>query len=98
MKWRTFTGNSFTFIPPGNRTMAGSTFRSKAELEKVFKYVGVPTSGEQIAFCNTGQFASVPWFVASELLGNKQAKMYDGSMVEYTMLKGEGVEAKLKLN
>jgi len=79
-------------------TMAGSTFRSKADLEKVFKHVGVPTSGEQIAFCNTGQFASVPWFVASELLGNKQAKMYDGSMVEYTMLKGEGVEAKLKLN
>ena len=31
-------------------------------------------------------------------MGNKQAKMYDGSMVEYTMLKGEGVEAKVKLN
>ena len=78
--------------------MAGTGYRSKAHLEKIFQYAGVPTSGEQIVFCNTGQFASAGWFAASELLGNKQAKMYDGSMVEYTLLKGEGVEAKLKLN
>jgi thiosulfate/3-mercaptopyruvate sulfurtransferase len=78
--------------------MSGTTFRSKADLEKIYKYAGVPASGEQIAFCNTGQFASAGWFVASELLGNKQAKLYDGSMVEYTMLKGAGVETKVKLN
>jgi thiosulfate/3-mercaptopyruvate sulfurtransferase len=76
----------------------GGEFRSKAQLEKLYAYAGVPTSGEQINFCNTGHWASVGWFVSSELLGNKQAKMYDGSMVEYTMLKGEGVEAKVKLN
>lgn len=76
----------------------GGEFRSKAQLEKLYQYAGVPASGEQINFCNTGHWASVGWFVSSELMGNKQAKMYDGSMVEYTMLKGEGVEAKVKLN
>jgi thiosulfate/3-mercaptopyruvate sulfurtransferase len=79
-------------------TMSGTEFRGKANLEKLYKYAGVPTGGAQVNFCNTGQFASVGWFVASELFGNKQAKLYDGSMVEYTMLKGEGVEAKVKLN
>jgi len=78
--------------------MSGTAFRGKAQQERLFQYAGVPTSGPQIAFCNTGQFASVPWFVASELLGNKQVKVYDGSMVEYTMLKGDGVVAKVQLN
>ncbi len=76
----------------------GGEFRSKAQLEKLYAYAGVPTTGAQINFCNTGHWASVGWFVSSELMGNKQARMYDGSMVEYTMLKGEGVEAKVKLN
>lgn len=75
----------------------GGEFRGKAQLEALYKYAGVPESGEQINFCNTGHWASIGWFVSSELLGNKQAKLYDGSMVEYTMLKGEGVEARVKL-
>jgi len=76
----------------------GGKFRSKAQLEKLYQYAGVPTTGEQISFCNTGHWASIGWFASSELLGNKQTKLYDGSMVEYTMLKGEGVEAKVKLD
>ncbi|MBK8321884.1 MAG: sulfurtransferase [Betaproteobacteria bacterium] len=79
-------------------TMNGTQFRSREHQEKLFRHAGAPTGGEQIAFCNTGQFASVPWFVASELFGNKQAKLYDGSMVEYTMLKAEGVERKIPLD
>ena len=30
-------------------------------------------------------------------MGNKKAKMYDGLMVEWTMLKGGSVEQKVKL-
>lgn len=73
-------------------------FRSKAQLEQLYKVAGVPTSGDQINFCNTGHWASVGWFVSSELMGNKKARLYDGSMVEWTMLKGGGVEQKVKLN
>jgi len=62
----------------------GGTFRNKAELEKLYSAAGVPTAGKQINFCNTGHWASIGWFVSSQVLGNKQAEMYDGSMSDWT--------------
>ncbi len=62
----------------------GGMFRDKGALKKLYALAGVPTSGEQISFCNTGHWASLGWFASSEILGNKQAKMYDGSMVEWS--------------
>lgn len=73
-------------------------FRKKAELEKLYKLANVPTSGEQINFCNTGHWASVGWFVSSELMGNKKAKVYDGSMVEWTITKAGALDQKVKLD
>lgn len=70
--------------------------RSRAQLEQLFKHAGVATSGEQIYFCNTAHLSSLGWFVSHELLGNKGAKLYDGSMAEWTMLGGP-VEQKVKL-
>ena len=85
-------------LPNGWMTVNGmGQFRSKGQIEQLYKVANVPTSGEQINFCNTGHWASVGWFVSSELLGNKKARMYDGSMVEWTMLKGGSVEQKVKL-
>lgn len=75
----------------------GGEFRKRSQLEQLYRVAGVPTSGAQINFCNTGHWASVGWFVSSELLGNKQAKLYDGSMVEWTMLKAGDLEQKVKL-
>ena len=40
-----------------------------AQLEQLHKVANVPTSGDQINFCNTGHWASVGWFASSELLG-----------------------------
>lgn len=62
----------------------GGMFRAPDELKKLYAMAGVPTSGAEINFCNTGHWASLGWFASSELLGNKDAKMYDGSMVEWT--------------
>jgi thiosulfate/3-mercaptopyruvate sulfurtransferase len=62
----------------------GGSFRDKADLDKLYKLAGVPTSGDQITFCNTGHWASLGWFVSSEIMGNKQTRMYDGSMVEWS--------------
>jgi thiosulfate/3-mercaptopyruvate sulfurtransferase len=76
---------------------AGGQFRNKSQLEQLYKVANVPTTGEQVAFCNTGHWASIGWFVTSELLGNKNVKMYDGSMTEWTILKGGPVEQKVKL-
>lgn len=72
-------------------------FRKKGQIEQLYKVANVPLSGEQIYFCNTGHWASIGWFVSSELLGNKRARMYDGSMVEWTMLKGGPIEQKVRL-
>lgn len=44
---------------------------------------GIPLTGEQIMFCNIGHLASVAWFTAYEVLGNKQARLYDGSLAEW---------------
>lgn len=85
-------------LPSGWTTEnGGGKFRSKALLEQLYKVADVPTSGEQINFCNTGHLASIGWFVSSELVGNKKAKLYDGSMVEWTMTKAGPVEQKVKL-
>ena len=85
-------------LPNGWLTVnGGGEFRNKSQLDQLYKVASVPTSGDQINFCNTGHWASVGWFVSSELMGNKKAKMYDGSMVEWTMLKGDPVEQKVKL-
>lgn len=86
-------------LPNGWMTVNGlGEFRKKAELEKLYKVASVPTSGEQINFCNTGHWASVGWFVSSELMGNKKAKMYDGSMTEWTITKAGPVDQKIKLD
>ena len=85
-------------LPNGWLTVNGmGEFRNRSQLDQLYKVASVPTSGDQINFCNTGHWASVGWFVSSELMGNKKAKMYDGSMVEWTMLKGGSVEQKIKL-
>lgn len=39
--------------------------------------------GTRVFFCNTGNTASVDWFVSSELLGHKKSRLYDGSMMEW---------------
>ena len=76
----------------------GGPFRKKSQIEQLYKHAGVPTGGEQIYFCNTGHWATIGWFVSSELLGNKKARMYDGSMAEWMKLKGGSLERRVQLN
>jgi len=74
----------------------GGKFRSADAMRKLYAAAGVDPSAPQIAFCNTGHWASMDWFVSSELLGNKSAKMYDGSMTQWTQ-GGGATEAKVSL-
>jgi thiosulfate/3-mercaptopyruvate sulfurtransferase len=59
-------------------------FLPKAELLALAGDAGVATEGESIAYCNTGHLASGAWFVMSEILGNSKARLFDGSMHEWT--------------
>jgi thiosulfate/3-mercaptopyruvate sulfurtransferase len=72
----------------------GGMFRDADTLAKLYQAAGVPLEGEQVSFCNTGHWASIGWFVSSEILGNKDAKLYDGSMVAWTV-NGMPVEAQI---
>lgn len=45
--------------------------------------LGVEADEKNIVFCNTGHWASIVWFGLSEVQGNKNTRMYDGSMAEW---------------
>jgi thiosulfate/3-mercaptopyruvate sulfurtransferase len=76
----------------------GGRFRSRAQLAKVFEMQQVSTTGRQITFCNTGHWASLGWFAASEILGNKEAKLYSGSMADWTQDTSAPVERKVRID
>lgn len=75
----------------------GGTFRPKNELEQLYAAAKVPTTGNEISFCNSGHWASLGWFASSEIMGNKEAKLYDGSMLEWTADKALPVEQKISI-
>ena len=75
----------------------GGAFRSKDALQKLYASANVSTTGDQINFCNSGHWASLGWFASHELLGNKDAKMYDGSMLEWSADASLPMELKVDL-
>jgi thiosulfate/3-mercaptopyruvate sulfurtransferase len=52
-------------------------------IEGLVENAGVAKDGAEITYCNTGHWASVAWFGLSEVMGNKNTRMYDGSMTEW---------------
>ena len=74
----------------------GGTFRDTDLLKKLYAMAKVPTTGPQISFCNSGHWASLGWFAASELMGNKDVKMYDGSMIEWSADKTLPIQSSFK--
>jgi len=76
----------------------GGAFRSQSALEKLFAAANVSTDGDQINFCNSGHWASLGWFASHELMGNTKAKMYDGSMLEWSADANLAMEQKVSLD
>ena len=71
-------------VPESEVTVGGGRFRGAAGLAQLFKAVGLDGDEDAISFCNTGHWASLGWFARSELLGQKNVKLYDGSMVDWS--------------
>ena len=61
-----------------------SFFKDAITIAQLVKEVGIESTEGEIAFCNTGHWATVSWFALSEVLGHENVKNYDGSMVEWT--------------
>ncbi len=75
---------------------ASADFLPSDSYKSIMAAKGLNSGAETIAYCNTGHLASGLWFVSHEIVGNKKAKLYDGSLVEYSLLGGETVNpAKL---
>ena len=71
-------------------------FIATDKLKSMITSMGMDASKKTITYCNSGHLATGSWFVMSELLGNKQTKMYDGSMHQWTLEKRPTVKMKME--
>lgn len=62
------------------------TFMADAQYRAILKQQNINPDQPTIAYCNTGHLASGAWFVMHEILKEKNARLYAGSMNEWTHL------------
>lgn len=62
----------------------GGQFRSREQLLRLFDYANVPVQGRVISIGDSSLEGSLGWFVMSEILGNRGAKLYTGGMAQWT--------------
>ena len=65
---------------------AARKFLNENQYRVIFQHQGINPDQPSISYCNTGQYGSGAWFVAHEVLNQKGAKLYAGSMNEWTNL------------
>ena len=73
-------------VPWGQNVNSDGTFKSIADLKKLYADKGIDGKKPIITYCRIGERSSLTWFVLSEILGY-DVKNYDGSWTEY----GNGV-------
>lgn len=61
-----------------------SIFVSTEEARKIAARDLAKPADETISFCNTGHWAAIDWFALSEVVGQKNVKLYPASLVEWT--------------
>lgn len=77
-------------------TSPKNKFYPAAKMKQLTAQLGLKSTGKTITYCNTGHLASGSWFVMHELLGDKSAKLYDGSMHEWTLENRPTVAMKME--
>lgn len=73
---------------------ASARMFSPVTYRDMFTLSGIDPDKPAITYCNSGHLASTSWFVLSELLGNKRARLYDGSTHQWTTEKRPMVSVK----
>jgi thiosulfate/3-mercaptopyruvate sulfurtransferase len=69
-------------VPWGLNVNADGTFKTVADLKKLYADKGIDGKKTIITYCRIGERSSLTWFVLSEILGY-EVKNYDGSWTEY---------------
>jgi thiosulfate/3-mercaptopyruvate sulfurtransferase len=71
-------------LPTSLMYQKDATYKTRNELSAIAApVVGSDLSKEIVLYCDTGKFCSAWWFMLYELLGYKDVKVYDGSMMEW---------------
>lgn len=71
-------------VPWAKAAAEDGTFRSRAELEKIYlDGAGLKPGDDVVAYCRIGERSSHTWFVLKHLLGFEQVRNYDGSWTEW---------------
>lgn len=71
-------------------------FTDPEEMQQMAGELGIDTGKGLITYCNSGQFAAGSWFVFSELLGNTNVRLYDGSMHQWALERRPVVKMKME--
>jgi thiosulfate/3-mercaptopyruvate sulfurtransferase len=80
-------------VPWKTAVNADSTFRSAAELKKIYgEDLGLKPEDDIIAYCRIGERSSHTWFVLKYLLGFGKVRNYDGSWTEWGNRVGAPIE------
>ena len=61
-----------------------ATLHDAETLRAVYAHQGALMDQAAIAYCNSGHLSALTWFVMSEVLGNPDARLFDGSMHVWT--------------
>ncbi len=59
-------------------------FVNRETLDALMDQADVSADQRTITFCNTGHWAAMGWFAMSEVAGQEDVAMYDGSMVDWS--------------
>jgi thiosulfate/3-mercaptopyruvate sulfurtransferase len=70
-------------VPWSQAVKEDGTFKSKEDLEELYRGKGVLNGESIIAYCRIGERSAHTWFVLHELLGRDDVKNYDGSWTEW---------------
>lgn len=69
-------------VPWSTAVNSDGTFKSPAELKKIYADAGISGKDPVIVYCRIGERAAHTWFVLSQILGY-EVRLYDGSWTEY---------------
>lgn len=78
-------------VPWGRAVNEDGTFKSAAELRRLYESVGVDGSQPIITYCRIGERSSHTWFALHRILGY-EVRNYDGSWTEYGNSVGVPIE------
>jgi thiosulfate/3-mercaptopyruvate sulfurtransferase len=71
-------------VPWGKAAAEDGSFRSRAELDELYRAgAGLADGDDIIAYCRIGERSSHTWFVLTYLLGFSGVRNYDGSWTEW---------------